>query len=425
MNWIKNMKYILYVFLICLGLQIIAYSLPQQSILKNVQDSAWSLHDCGIYLLACDKPSMQMDNFTDSWMLDIAGYSGEESVLKKAFGAYYYDFSNIPCEGSIGPYLALDELAKGNFDLQVGSYARYWHGYIFPLKVGLLWMNYSDLKMFNFFILISVYLVLFYLVSQKKRELCIPMVIWLLTVGPATFFSLCYAGVTYIALFSCIAVIKFDWAKMELSRLGIAFVIIGMLTNYIDVLSFPLITLGMPLIVLICFFEKMNYKKMLTYILTLSCCWGIGYAGMWAIKWIISGVVLGEDIIANALSAAKVRSSNISGEMTFTVLDVIKNSLAILFNKSYLVLIVVFGAFFCFRDWKDKAKIKIDKSKLMGLGLIAVFPAMWCIVFTNHTYEHFFTFRIWSISALALCIGISCSIERKEKIKPTSNSRGG
>ena len=65
------------------------------------------------------------------------------------------------------------------------------------------------------------------------------------------------------------------------------FLIVGILTSYFDFLTYPVVTLGIPLC---CYFllesdRLWNNIKRLT---GFSVSWAIGYAGMCAAKWVIA-----------------------------------------------------------------------------------------------------------------------------------------
>lgn len=402
----KKVKYVVYIFLACVILQVLAYCIPQEKVFQSVVASANQLSNGGIFRLAHGYPTLQMDTLTDSWMLDIASYSGKEPLLKRAFGAFYYDFGDIPHEGGIGPYLALDELAKGNYNLKVGGYSRYWHGYVFFLKIALwLGMTYSDIKLINFIFLFGLFLYLFYLLIQERKELSIPYFMWAIIMGPASFWCLTYAGCMYITFLASIFLIKKKWMKQNLLEIGVGFIIIGLLTSWIDLLTFPLVTLGIPIIFYISFSNIESSRKIIFNILFLAFCWGIGYAGMWFIKWVISSVVLHENVIANAIAEAKYRSSNLIAERPDTpsvsILDVIGESLSIWMKKPYIILFICGIIYQSVKIWRAKAVPR--KGKTIGLIIVGGgVPIAWCSFFMNHVYVHYFTFRIWSLSIFAL-----------------------
>lgn len=59
--------------------------------------------------------------------------------------------------------------------------------------------------------------------------------------------------------------------------------IVGMITSYVDFLTAPLLTLGIPLVYLMLLqfreYREESYKKNLLTMLTASGLWGVGYLG--------------------------------------------------------------------------------------------------------------------------------------------------
>lgn len=90
------------------------------------------------------------------------------------------------------------------------------------------------------------------------------------------------------------------------------FLIVGILTSYFDFLTYPIVTLGIPLC---CYFllesdRLWNNIKRLT---GFSVSWAIGYAGMWAAKWVIADLTLHTGTIKDAIWSIIGRTEAISG----------------------------------------------------------------------------------------------------------------
>ena len=71
-------------------LLIIAYALPMHSIKQHIRESLPTFEKEGLYPQEnINDMSTQRDNFTDAYMMNIAGYAGEKTLLERAFGSYY------------------------------------------------------------------------------------------------------------------------------------------------------------------------------------------------------------------------------------------------------------------------------------------------------------------------------------------------
>ena len=70
----------------------------------------------------------------------------------------------------------------------------------------------------------------------------------------------------------------------------ILFLVTGICTSYFDFLTYPIVTLGLPLCVWLLLIPYHN--KCIWQLVENAVFWAIGYLGMWAEKWILSSVVL-------------------------------------------------------------------------------------------------------------------------------------
>ena len=73
---------------------------------------------------------------------------------------------------------------------------------------------------------------------------------------------------------------------------------IGIVVSYFDFLTYPLVTLGVPLcLLLILQADKITYLQKIKNIISLSIAWVIGYLGMWAMKWMIGSIATHKNIL--------------------------------------------------------------------------------------------------------------------------------
>ena len=91
------------------------------------------------------------------------------------------------------------------------------------------------------------------------------------------------------------------------------FLLTGILTSYFDFLTYPVVTLGFPLCAYFLLAERESIKKGLQKVIGYSFCWGVGYVGMWALKWIIADVTLHTGTIKDAAWSIIGRTEAIGG----------------------------------------------------------------------------------------------------------------
>ena len=70
-------------------------------------------------------------------------------------------------------------------------------------------------------------------------------------------------------------------SRFEKDGVVLFFLGTGMVTSYVDFLTYPLITFGLPCVLWL-MLEKDRQKNALLLLVQLALAWGIGYAGMWA-----------------------------------------------------------------------------------------------------------------------------------------------
>ena len=113
-------------------------------------------------------------------------------------------------------------------------------------------------------------------------------------------------------------------------------------------LTWPLVTLGIPLIV---YMYITNHKNKVKTISFASICWGSGYLGLWCLKWGLSSVILQENVFSNAIAQLQLRSSSfINAEATEKILyiDVLVKNFSVFGKKvfyftfySHSVLVII------------------------------------------------------------------------------------
>lgn len=381
---------------------IFVYLLPTAPMKTNLQKSAKELETEGEWpILISGYSSTVLDNYTESIMLSIAIYDNEQSVWVKAMKNYYaMQSAESLASDSLYAYLK-DEACYGE------NYARYWHGYLVILKPLLLLFSYSDLRILNIIVLT---LLVAYVTSLLKKNISTGAgAVFLLAVAflmPLTMYlCLDMANMLYVTLFAIIILLKKKDYWQEDNNALVYFFIIGMLTSYMDFLTYPLITLGIPLA---------------TYIVLLSCdrnqvlngqntilsmiFWGLGYGGMWSAKWILASLISGENFILDALRSVKIRSGlQTTDDGLLGRMQAIKNNIDILSQGVYgKALIVLIAVLFGYLLW-NKIKHQTSEKLLWPLLFVAVIPLAWLFVTNEHSSLHaWFTYRNLVVSIYAL-----------------------
>ncbi|GFI68573.1 hypothetical protein IMSAG249_00390 [Lachnospiraceae bacterium] len=386
-------------------IMLAVYLLPAGPMKANMQKCTDVLKNEGRYpLLIEGYKSTRLDNYTDAIMILTALYEDEEkNIAEKAMGNYRVIYDNM------NPVEMLTSYLEGNVSDDVIDYPRYWHGYLAVIKPVLLLFDYTDIRVFNMIIqgLLLIYIIILMNEDKRLRNYIIPFIASIFVTNPYTIsYSMQYSSVYYIILVSTIVLIKKkDKFLAERSKFVIFFMIVGSMTSFLDLLTWPLATCGFALVLaLIIIDEKMPTKIIL--VIKYSVSWGIGYIGMWAGNWLISSAVLNKNIIKDAINEIVIRASNnILGEDAYTVTlkEVVRNQFFPILKWPYAILLLLVVVYLCCKLLKgiqsENGCFKERVLQSVPFLCVCILPFIWCVFSKNHSYLHYtFTWRILSVT---------------------------
>ena len=181
----------------------------------------------------------------------------------------------------------------------------------------------------------------------------------------------------------------------KIKDISIYFFITGMITNFLDLLTNPLVTLGLPLILYFILIQKNNKLTIKDSILIFvkTCVhWLLGYAITWITKWILVDILYNKGLIKTALSQILYRTRGVTKLSSSSVIA--KNLFWIL-----IPLQIDIFAFMIILVLNIKKGIQFSKFKetiltIFPYLIISIMPYLWYIILKNHSYLHsFFTYR--------------------------------
>lgn len=390
-----------------LMLLLFVYSIPVDRILVNARASIEIFEKEGATpQTVVGYEATTLDNYTDAWMLRNAFYDGEESVFQKSLNVYYYGYQdgknrNV-CESMI-------DYLNGVEGYHRRSYARYWHGYLILLKPLLCFFDYGDIRGILKLTELSLLIYLCMLLERKKMARVLPaLAVMMFCIG---FYeigqSMQYSWVFLIAVTASIFILK----KYPVMDGKMVFLIIGMCTSFFDFLTYPLFTLGMPLVILLLCMAVSEEKKGTVKVVVLnSVFWGIGYFGFWAEKWILGTLLTEENILVEALGSIIERTGRSVVDQPIGYVETVLENIGILCKWPY-VLAVLGGLALIFAGMRKEC-LKVSKELTAAYLLVAVFPFIWYAAAMNHSYLHsFMTYRDLGVSIFA---GLSMIISMRE-----------
>ncbi len=397
---------------ILLGFLLItaSYLLPVDRIQQNVRKSAATVEREGSYPFLYENwRSTRLDNFTDSIMLLLAAYPGDGNAVQNAMLSTYARFADHdPAQGLV-------KWATGATDgYQTHSYARYWHGYLVWLKPLLLFFDYGQIRILNTVLqcLLSA-LVLFLMFRKGCKRLMLPFLLTALFLTPTALFqSFQFSWVFYVTA-AAVLCLLLGFERREAARsFWRLFLFTGMATSYVDFLTYPLITLGVPLALYLAMRGHTSWKTSVADVAGLSLAWGIGYVGMWAGKWALCGLLTGSDVLSTVQGNILARMSNAYMEETFNWAEVLKRNIEAYNHWLYLGPFLLCLAGYALLFGREQitlsgGTLRVSKQwaggALLPLALAALIPFAWYFVASNHTYIHYwYAHRTLAVTAFAI-----------------------
>lgn len=396
-----------------------AYSLQQSAIKRHLRASLPLLMSEGHNprpLL--DSPPLQLDNFTDALMLDTALVTTPGGRLDAAMGAY--NGYVIEQEG-LSTILALQKSVEGRS--RPGAYARYWHGYQVFLRPALVFLSYQGIRYLNMLLLAALGLMVAWAMYRKAGLAAV--IAFAVSVAITGFYlvplSLQFSSTTYLMLLATLAVLIWPGRTPFACVSFEFFFVVGMLTSFLDLLTAPLLTLGIPLAVSLVLSSRNGPRRpMITYAfdgIKDSLAWSLGYAAAWASKIAIAAVVVGPEIVTGAKAAFTLRAGMDAAAPP--VLDAVLNNVLSLFPLvpfdpgvpglakiphpwafvAGLAVAVAVGAWLLLTG-----SVRVGGFRHAAPVLLVVpLPYLWFAVASNHSMEHYwFTYRIQAIAIFAI-----------------------
>ena len=379
----------------------VTYSLPNDNVHDNIMKDIEVYTEVYPRVIPNDRTTI-LDVYTDSKIIsELLDKNETTSPIKNAMAVY-----------GTSPKV-FNSFIEGK-DNTTFEYPRYWHGNLVVFNALFNFLDYNGIKIVQVLCeLVLIVGILKLMIDRNLKNYIIPFVLSLLLIHPVVI-GLClqYAPVFFITLISVFVLLKFKEKLFENNNLIYYFLIIGMSTSFFDFLTYPLITVGTPLIFyLLLENNKHTLKENVTKILLFASIWAFGYVGMWVSKWIIASFVLNHDVISNGLSVIAVRSS-VEGVSRFDAL--FKNIL--IYDGYYNVVFGLISIYYIVRLLKMKEEKTVSKLKeIIPFLLIGITPFLWYIFASNHSYIHFWmTYRILFIFFFAVMCSLEYFLAKKE-----------
>ncbi len=367
-------------------LLVLAFLLPQGSIENNVKRSATIFEESGSYPIAETRCESEMDYFTDALILLEAANQHSSSVLDRALMDYRISGSPVP---------TLVEFANSNKEFDDASYARYWHGYLIYVKPLLCFFSYGTIRKIGVVLQsLLVGLILWRLIKNRRPLVALGFWLGYVTVSiKAIGYCLQYWPATFAMLIASLAIVVM-WEKKTatIAHLSLLFAVTGAAVNYFDFLTFPLVSLTIPLLLLFALEGLSDSRRVLRTFILCALSWGFAYGFMWILKWLFATVLTGRNVFADAASQAKYRSMfTESGESVSYVVSLL-SSFKRYINNSFVVSVGAFAAFsiVCLglNEKTREEKLRTFAKLALPAAVALVFVLLWFLGMLEHSWHH-------------------------------------
>ena len=383
------------------------YSLPGEIPFRHAQESAhifWT-EDTQQTWVEGGLPNVWQDNIADAFIIGIAAneIDAGHTALERALNAY---FPTIPNQ----PYSSCTNLASYLSDpeqpLELYYYGRYWGGFALVARLWLYVCTYPQIRAINLALQLLVACAAVFCVWRELGWRGGAAVLIAYTaLSPYTIsLSMQYYPCFYLGFGGMIAVCLLHRANASHRAYGWLFLVLGILTAYLDFLTYPSAVVGLPAMIWLALHP--GEKRPVFRLLGLGLVWALGYLGMWAGKWLLcaaAGMTFSGGTVGEKLSTY-------TGEATVPGLGVLAVPFRAISKKRLLVLClpsVCAAVSGLVRVGKKRAKCS---ARALHFAWLMLVPLAWVYVTKGHSSHHPFlcnrNLSVFFAAAFLLCSGL-------------------
>ena len=400
----KTAKFLIGAFICLLSffslLMIAVHLIPHESIGRHCEESALTLQEEGLYPQPLGIPLFRIDTFTDALMLNMAFCADEKRPVESAMTNVFYTDDEMQVFERTQDILHGKKTANGFFE----PYARYWHGHQTVLRPLLSIMGYKGIMRLNALCLWALALLSLTLVWRRlslaiSTLLLLSLMVVAFPVVPRCLqFSTCF----HLTFLFIIALLLWPRLTKGSTTAASTFFVFGGLTSFFDILTTPLLTLGLPLVV--CLLQHDRWQSVKN-VISLSAVWALGYGVLWVSKCVLAQLLTGQAVVTDFLANVRVRS--VAGILSMHELLVgqfggtVALAICLLIAAGVVALVL-----FSHACWK-----RMQRNPKWGhhwwLLAVALIVPLWYVATLQHTVVHYwFTWRALAVSIFSISVFI-------------------
>lgn len=302
--------------------------------------------------------------------------------------------------------------------VSINQYPRYWHGYQVILRPLTVVFQVQELRYLGMLLFYLLFFRSAWLVAKKTKPVCAMLYVLTIASGYLVAVTTCFQYLTsFYVLFAALIFLLSGKGTVRPANLLLYFFVVGMVENFFDFLTYPVITLGIPLILLLWMKareEQADFRDNFIFMIRSSLSWGFGYALTWIAKWGITVVVLGVRYFWRTMSVVQYRLQGSEEEPLDRIGTIQRNLKAwmnvqdggvISWSKVVVVIMMVTLLLVLWKKLKDWRTILA----YVPILLVAVYPYIWYLVMSNHSQIHYwYTYRAQLVTLFGILMFIAC-----------------
>lgn len=302
--------------------------------------------------------------------------------------------------------------------VSINQYPRYWHGYQVILRPLTVVFQVQELRYLGMLLFYLLFFRSAWLVAKKTKPVCAMLYVLTIASGYLVAVTTCFQYLTsFYVLFAALIFLLSGKGTVRPANLLLYFFVVGMAENFFDFLTYPVITLGIPLILLLWMKareEQADFRDNFIFMIRSSLSWGFGYALTWIAKWGITVVVLGVRYFWRTMSVVQYRLQGSEEEPLDRIGTIQRNLKAwmnvqdggvISWSKVVVVIMIVTLLLVLWKKLKDWRTILA----YVPILLVAVYPYIWYLVMSNHSQIHYwYTYRAQLVTLFGILMFIAC-----------------
>lgn len=411
-HWAKGVATIVVVFFAALSIMtlflVCSSKVPRSAIQTKMEESAEFIsRSSQIEYALPGVLGTQIHYTADTIWLSIAyGFETERPLETTIWSNFYREDAKDVCKSFA---VQVQTQQTGNT-----QYLRYWHGAAAILRFLHLFFNVRQIYIFHSFIMAVLIIGLLILLCRyglrgEAAALAISLLMVSIWVVP-----MCLEYTWVFFVMSIVSIIAVSLANKErYEHISVVFLLTGMVTVYLDFLTTELLTLLIPLLLIIRIYSRNHSEsKPLWYMsIKASLSWLIGYCLMWSMKWVISSLILHQNVMPFVREHIEERLNGSVGLSLpeFLLEAVLRNIQRLAFYDygiygAVAVFILIVAVLLPVFTNRMKLREKFNRSRIGLYAILMLIPYVRYLVLHNHSYGHYcFTFRTQAASILALC----------------------